>query len=100
MAGPIIVLAGILFAYKILRGRLGEVKYKKNWHVIDDKTIRVFGHGGKTSVKMRLPVNPETGKFVKPRDIQAVGTTEGGELRVEIKHSVVDRNSRGTGNTR
>lgn len=99
LIGPVVALLAMVFAYKALI-KPGKVKKRRNWVVMDRQTIRVFSDDGPQSTDVRLPVNPETGEVVRPNEIAAVGVAEGGELRVEIKHSVIDRNSRRARDTR
>ena len=72
IGGIILIVVG---AKKI--SQIGKVKYKKKWKPITGSDTHIMIHNDTgTSEVVPLPINPETGKPVKLKEIVQVGLPE------------------------
>jgi len=70
---------------------IGNPEKKKNWAVLNDKTIAVMDNTGNVEKVVKLPKDPENNKQINVDDIEAVGVSEGGRIDIKIKHNTIDR---------
>lgn len=94
------ILVFLFVGVKLLQfAKIGKVKKKKNFRIIDDTTITLVDKKGNHMKAVKLPKDPETGKQIKSEDVTAAGAGKGGIVNIEIKHNITNRSgSKSSGN--